>query len=670
MSKRRLSSTSAIPQPRIADGYYPQRQQKSVDVLQRTFHNFAGLAKSTASTHTRAFRRTLAAIHQYCRQLEKCDETALMEYAQKIRNQLHQQGLTIELTQKAFALIRETAGRTVNMRHFDSQLIGGWIMVHGRLAEMETGEGKTLTATLAAATAALAGIPVHVVTVNDYLVTRDAALMGPIYEALGLRVGVVTEQMDAAQRRAAYACNITYCTNKQLAFDYLRDRMLLGDDHGRLRLQLERLHSKKSRTDSLFLQGLCFAIVDEADSVLVDEARTPLIISKESANPEEAQTYAQAMELAATLRSERDFTLEPEGRQIHLTDTGSEKLAASVTTLGGIWSGIRQREELVCKALGALYLYYKDRHYLVQDGKILIIDENTGRTMADRSWERGLHQMIEIKEKCKVSGQREHVARLTYQRFFKRYMCLAGMTGTAHEVRRELWSVYGLLVVKVPTNKPSQRQQVGRHVFLNKAAKWNAVLDQIKKIQNQGRPVLVGTRSVAESEHVSTMLEAAGLTHQVLNARQDASEAEIVAQAGQKRCITIATNMAGRGTDIPLQEGVSTIGGLHIIATEGNEARRIDRQLYGRCGRQGDPGSYEALFSLDDDLLDHYRKSFLLRFLGHMIDRNYPFAQRLGLLTLTCAQFAKERYHLRIRRDIMQMDEQIGRLLAFSGRLE
>ena len=670
MSKRRLSSTSAVPQPRIADGYYPQRQQKPVDVFHRTFHSCVGLIQSTANTHTRTFRRTLAAIHHHCRQLEKCDDTALAEYAQNLRQQLHQQGLTIELTRKAFALIRETAGRTVNMRHFDSQLIGGWVMVHGRLAEMETGEGKTLTATLAAATAALAGIPVHIVTVNDYLVIRDAALMGPIYKALGLRVGAVTEQMDAAQRRTAYASNITYCTNKQLAFDYLRDRILLGDDHGRLRLQLERLHRKKSRTDRLFLQGLCFAIVDEADSVLVDEARTPLIISKESANPEETQTYAQAMKLAAALRSDKDFTLDPVGRQIHLTDVGSEQLTASVKTLGGIWSGIRQREELVCKALGALYVYQQDRHYLVQDGKVLIIDENTGRTMADRSWERGLHQMIEIKEKCKVSGQREHVARLTYQRFFRRYMCLAGMTGTAREVRRELWSVYGLLVVKVPTNKPSQRRQIGRHIFSNKAAKWIAVLDRIKKIQSQGRPVLVGTRSVAESEHVSTMLDKAGLPHQVLNARQDASEAEIVAQAGQKKCITIATNMAGRGTDIPLQKGVGERGGLHIIATEGNEAQRIDRQLYGRCGRQGDPGSYESLLSLDDDLLEQYRKSFLLRLLGHMLEQNFPFSQRLGLLTFALAQRTRERYHLRIRRDLMQMDEHIGRLLAFSGRLE
>ncbi len=567
-------------------------------------------------------------------------------------------------------MIRETAGRTINMRHFDTQLIGGWIMVHGRLAEMETGEGKTFTATLAAAAAALAGIPVHIVTVNDYLVTRDAESMGPIYQALGLRVGAVTEKMDPGQRRSAYAGDITYCTNKQLAFDYLRDRLVLGDDHGRLRLQLERLHNKKSRKERLFLQGLCFAIVDEADSVLIDEARTPLIISRNTENPEEEQAYFRAMALAESLRNDIDFTLDHQGRRVHLSDEGSRRIAALSKAIGGIWNGTRQREELVCQALAAQNLYQLDRHYLVQDGKVLIIDENTGRVMADRSWERGLHQLVEIKENCELSGQREHLARLTYQRFFRRYICLAGMTGTAREVQRELWSVYGLVVVKVPTNKPPRRRELARRIFPDQATKWNGVITQIRTMHKQGRPILVGTRSVAASEHLSSMLRGAGLRHQVLNARQDAQEAEIVAQAGGKGAITIATNMAGRGTDIPLEEGVAEIGGLHIIATEGNEARRIDRQLYGRCGRQGDPGSYETILSVDDELLQHYLGPMLLSFLGGLVQQEKPLSQHIGLISMALAQSARERYHLQIRRDLMEMDERVTSLLGFSGRLE
>lgn len=655
--------------PSIAAGHYPERPQTASSWLQTTVHSLAGIVKTVDVSRLR-FRHTIAAIHHHSQILEKLDEKALTKKIKNIRLQLHRQGLTNDLTEQAFALVRETAGRTINMRHFDTQLMGGWIMVHGRLAEMETGEGKTLTATLAAATAALAGIPVHIITVNDYLVTRDAQLMGPVYRALGLSVGTITANMDAAARRAAYACNITYCTNKQLAFDYLRDRILLGNDHGRLRLQLERLHDENARTERLFLRGLCFAIIDEADSVLIDEARTPLIISRKKNDSEEEQTYLQAMDFANKLQKETYFTIDQVERRVQLSEKGSERLADAAKPVGGIWNGIRRREELVCQALSARYLYLRDRHYLVQDNKVLIIDENTGRIMADRSWEHGLHQMIEIKEKCEVTGQQEHMARLTYQRFFRRYLRLAGMTGTAREVRRELWSIYRLPVLKVPTNRPSRRKEKGQRIYADKTEKWAAVVHHIREVHLQERPVLVGTRSVADSEHLSTLLDNEGLAHQVLNARQDAKEAEIVARAGEKGCITVATNMAGRGTDIPLGEGVADIGGLHIIATERNEARRIDRQLYGRCGRQGDPGSYQTILSLDDELLHHHLGESIRRFLGRLIHKDRIASQRLGLLTMRLAQSARERRYLRMRRDLLQMDEQLGRLLAFSGRMK
>ncbi len=535
---------------------------------------------------------------------------------------------------------------------------------------METGEGKTITATLAAATVALAGIPVHIITVNDYLVNRDTELMGPVYHALGLSVGKITADMNAVARRNAYASDITYCTNKQLAFDYLRDRILLGNDHGRMRLQLERLHDKNARADRLFLPGLFFAIIDEADSVLIDEARTPLIISRTREGSEEERTYLQAMRLAEQLEGGTDFHIDPLERRILLSDKGSERLTEAVQSIGGIWNGTRRREELVSQALAALHLYECDRHYLVQDDKVLIIDENTGRIMADRSWERGLHQMIEIKEKCEVTGPKEHMARLTYQRFFRRYLRLAGMTGTACEVRRELWSVYHLPVLKVPTNKPCLRRSHGRHIYPDKERKWKAIMARIREVHQQGRPVLVGTRSVADSEHLSSLLEDEGLPHQVLNARQDAREAEIVAKAGSKGCVTIATNMAGRGTDIPLGQGVADIGGLHIIATERNEARRIDRQLYGRCGRQGDPGSYESILSLDDELLQHHFNHSMRRFLVRLFRKDSKTLQWIGLVATRLAQSATESRHHRMRRDLLQIDEQLGKLLAFSGRME
>jgi preprotein translocase subunit SecA len=367
---------------------------------------------------------------------------------------------------------------------------------------------------------------------------------------------------------------------------------------------------------------------------------------------------------------DKDFTIDSVEKKVELSETGKERLAGMAGPAGGIWTGCRRREELVKQALAANYLYKRDRHYLVQDGKVLIIDENTGRVMADRSWERGLHQMIEIKENCEVTGQREHMARMTYQRFFRRYLMLSGMTGTAREVGRELWSVYHLPVVKVATHKPCRRERKASEIYRNKKEKWAAVMRRIHELHFRGRPVLVGTGSVAESEHLSRLLQNEGLAHQVLNARQDDREAEIVAMAGQNGCITIATNMAGRGTDIGLGAGVAKIGGLHIISTELNQARRIDRQLYGRCGRQGDPGSYQAILSLDDELPVRFLGSSIRNYLTYLLLRDFFPGRKTTLFALRRAQARQERLDLRLRRDLLQMDDQLGKLLAFSGRME
>ncbi|HXV47836.1 MAG TPA: preprotein translocase subunit SecA [Candidatus Binatia bacterium] len=572
---------------------------------------------------------------------------------------------------QAFALVREAATRTLGQRHFDVQLIGGRVLLDGMVAEMATGEGKTLTATLAACTAALAGIPVHIVTVNDYLAARDAQWMGPIYDALGLSVATIVHGMDADARRAAYAADVTYCTNKEIAFDYLKDRIVLGREANRLQLQVERLYEERPRLKQLLLRGLHYAIVDEADSVLIDEAKTPLIISGAgSAETSEQETYQSALTLAKELEHNRDFVIEGRERVIRLLPAGLDRLAERAKTLGGVWVRRQWREELARQALSASHLFLKDKQYLVKDGKVQIIDEYTGRVMPDRSWEHGLHQMVEAKEGCVVTRRIDPLARISYQRFFRRYLRLAGMTGTAREVAAELWSVYRLATVTIPTNRPLKRSGLATRVYPSADKKWHAILSSIQEQQNAGRPVLVGTRSVAASEHLSRLLTGRGLDHQVLNARQDRQEAEIIARAGERCRITVATNMAGRGTDIRLPQSSRSIGGLHVIATELHEARRIDRQLFGRCGRQGDPGSYQAIISLEDELVRIYAHRWwqkLSALLPRLGDGANDWARAV---TLALAQRAAERLHYRMRRQLLKMDEQRDAALAFSGRSE
>jgi preprotein translocase subunit SecA len=580
------------------------------------------------------------------------------------------EGLTEELVFRSFAIVRETASRILGKRHYDVQVIGGWIMINGMLAEMDTGEGKTLTASLPACTAAFAGIPVHVITANDYLVERDAREMGPLYNALGLSVGTVIEGMDQDARRKAYACDITYCTNKQVAFDYLRDRLTMGRHASYRQLEVERLHSDNARIDRLLLRGLCFAIVDEADSVLIDEARTPLVISQTSTNRLEEQTYQQALDVARQLQEGVDFTIRQQPRSILLTEQGEASLASLCQPLKGVWTGQRRREYLVKQALSALHLFLRDKHYLRKDGKVQIIDENTGRVMADRTWELGLHQLIETKEGLALSSSKETLARISYQRFFRRYLRLAGMSGTAREVAAELGTVYGLQVARIPPHRPPQKNTHPDWVYRTLERKWVEVIKRIKEIHNSGRPILVGTKSLADSEYLSTLLSKARLSHRVLNAKQDAREAEIIAQAGQPGRITVATNMAGRGTDIRLGSGVAERGGLHVIATERHEAHRIDRQLFGRCGRQGDPGSYEAIVSLQDELVQVYLPVRLQRLLKIDNDGKDSRIGKWSRRLIKLAQHRAQRQHKQIRRDLLKADEILANTLAFTGRTE
>ncbi|MCZ6616761.1 MAG: preprotein translocase subunit SecA [Gammaproteobacteria bacterium] len=658
---------SAMLRPGVALGRYPQREDVRDTALDRFAANAVGAVRQRLRGLGSSNWKFVKTVNALATKHTAYTEFELRQHIRRLRERLYGEGLTDELVIEAFALVREVATRKVHLRHYDVQLYGGRIMLNAMVAEMETGEGKTLTATLPACTAALAGIPVHVVTVNDFLVKRDAEWMGPIYKALGLTVGSITEGMDFMARQKAYSCDVTYCTNKQLVFDYLKDRLLMDQVKHRLHLQLESLHSDHPRTSRLMLRGLCFAIVDEVDSVLVDEARTPLIISDRGDNTQEEDTYRQALYIARKLQSPRDFGISARDKRIDLTDFGRAQIGHSARSFGGIWTGTKRREGLVKQALAAHHLYHRDRQYLLKEGKVQIIDEFTGRVMADRSWERGLHQMIETKEGYALSGRHETLARISYQRFFRRYLRLAGMTGTATEVGKELWAVYGLNVVTVPTNVPLRRRKMPDRVFQKAEAKWTHVARRVLEMHREGRPTLIGTRSVEASEHLSHLLRGAILQHQVLNARQDQEEAKIISQAGHQATVTVATNMAGRGTDIKLAQGVNELGGLHVLASERHEARRIDRQLFGRGGRQGDRGSFEAILSLEDELLTDFYGDRLQRIAGRLFDIDSALPRWFSTPLVWLAQRAAERHNSQMRQDLLKHDDRLGDLLAFSG---
>jgi len=569
---------------------------------------------------------------------------------------------------RCFAHLREVSGRTLGgKRHHDVQLVGAWSILSGMIAEMATGEGKTLTAGLAAAAVALAGTPVHVVTVNDYLAKRDAELIMPLYRAVGLTVGTVIEGMELADRQAAYDCDITYCTNKELAFDYLRDRMVLGQKSGDLRLRLDALASPNSRIGELRLRGLHFALVDEADSVLVDEARTPLVISGQAKSENDTGTIAFALELARTLDPEKHYRIMPDERRVGLTMPGRDEIAARAKGRPGPWKSRVMREELVRQALSAIYLFHRDEDYILFEGKVQIVDPSTGRRSKDRSWSDGLHQMIETKEGLELSEQRITIARMTYQRFFRRYGRLAGMTGTASHVAGELWRVYRLPVAKIPTHKPSRRVYRPDAVLPTAEQKWQRIVARAAELHATGAPLLIGTGSVAQSEMASAELTRAGLPHEVLNAAQDAHEATIVGRAGELGRITVVTSMAGRGTDIPLGPGAAEKGGLHVIMSERHEARRIDDQLAGRAGRQGEPGHIEAILSLEDALLATDGPAILKRLAAPL---SLLFAEPGRRLAIKLAQKHAERLHAKMRMALLKSDKNSQKTLAFAGRSE
>ncbi|MFK7767975.1 MAG: helicase-related protein [Mariniblastus sp.] len=557
------------------------------------------------------WRGVVSAIERQAGSLEKLDATQLRKKSLALRYDALSGKSLNDLIVPAFSLVREAGRRAINMRHYPVQLLGGVAMHYGSIAVMQTGEGKTLTATLPMYLASLTGKGAHLATANDYLASRDAELMRPIYELLGLTVGVVQSDSSRADRAASYACDVTYSTAKEVGFDFLRDRlfkrrMQLGDAGLIAGLVEDGSDSSSLNGESAVQRGLNFMLVDEADSILIDEARTPLIVSSvpDEVAKAKVQLYQWSFSACKKFVDTVHFEIDPKSRKVTLTVEGRRhcrKLPQpellSQTPMVEIYDQLEQ-------AIFVELNYVRDRQYVIRDGEVVIVDEFTGRLAEGRKWRSGLHQAIEAREGLEVSVETGEAARITIQDLFLRYDRLAGMTGTAANSANELRKIYSLRVIDVPTNKPPKRKQWPDLVFGTEEEKWIAIADEVKEIHRTGRPVLIGTRSIDKSEMLSSLLQQRNVEHDVLNANNLEREASIVEGAGKVSRVTVATNMAGRGTDIKVSPPALDLGGLHVICTELHESARIDRQLIGRCGRQGDPGTFRQYMSLEDELLE------------------------------------------------------------------
>ena len=626
-----------------------------------------GLARRMTLSHKRFLRRAERILAMEA-DLDDLADAKLREMAEELRDRFRCGRESPADRDRAAALVREVSSRQIGIKHFAVQVAGALALEAGCIVEMATGEGKTVTATIPATMAGWRGRGCHIITANDYLASRDAQDMGQIYRFCGLTVASIDPEMPSPDRREAYHADITYTTNKEASADFLRDRLALGKLRGLSEALLAKIvDGAGSGASRLVQRGLNFAIVDEADSILIDEARTPLIISGEAPNPQQVEAFQQGVELARQLAPNTHFRVNHRYREVELTEAGKRRLAELGRDMGGLWHGKRRREELVTQALTASQLYLQDKQYVVQENKVVIVDEFTGRLMPDREWRDGLHQAVTAKEGLEVQPPKDTYARVSFQRFFRMYRRLSGMTGTAAEAGAEFWQVYHLPIVVIPTNRPCIRRMMPDRVFATQQAKWRAIVAEIHSLHDTGRPVLVGTRSVRASELLSQMLTDAGMEHQVLNAVRHAEEAQIVAGAGKSGRITVATNMAGRGTDIKLGSGVAEAGGLHVIATERHEARRIDRQLFGRSARQGDPGSAQAFVAMDDELVARHAAMA-----GAIMRRRFGQTDREVSSMMTrrlfdAAQKRAQRMALRQRKGVLKTDDWLNEYLGFAG---
>ena len=618
---------------------------------------------------TRSLKEEAEKIHEAAKAHRHTSDRRLRESLDALRIRFRRQERGCEsLLPETLAIMVEAAERAVGLRPYPVQIMGAMALYSGYLSEMATGEGKSLTACLPAVLAAWTGRPFHFVTVNDYLAERDALEMRPFYTFCSVTVSSVLSQMAPRERRLHYDQGVVYTTLKELVADFLRDRLILGHlHHPSRRLLRQMLQSRLRELDGAVLRGLDTAIVDEADSVLIDEAVTPLIISRAEENKPLMEACRNAYRIACTLDLGTDYQKDLKYREINLTKQGEKRIEEQSSLMPGLWRGPSRRTELVQQAITAREFYNRDKEYVIQDGKVTIVDEFTGRLMPNRTWRHGLHQAVEAKEGMEVNNPSETLARLSFQRFFRFFRKLSGMTGTAQEATKEFWHIYKLPVLTIPTNRPCIREVFPDSYFPDEESKWNAIVEEIVRFNQTRRPLLVGTRSVKASERLAERLSEKGLQFNLLNAVRHKEEAQIVAAAGEEGRITIATNMAGRGTDIKLGRSVAEIGGLHVMATERHESGRIDRQLFGRSARQGDPGGAQAFMSVDDELIRRFVPAALRNRLASALRAQAPGAAKLGEAALFYAQRAAERLAYRQRRNVLQQDTWLEEALSFSG---
>ena len=620
------------------------------------------LKKIVGSKNERELKRLspiVAEINALEPEVRKLSDSEFVGRTAQFKERLAKGEALEQLLPEAFALVREAARRTLGERHFDVQLMGGIVLHEGIIAEMKTGEGKTLVSTLPIYLNALLGRGAHLVTVNDYLARRDADWMGPIYRFLGLSVGAIQHDMDDQERKAAYACDVTYGTNNEFGFDYLRDNM-------------------KFSMDDYVQRELFYAIVDEVDSILIDEARTPLIIS--GPTEENIDTYHLVNGLIPKLKKARDFSVEEKSKTIALTEEGVGRLEKLVNVDNLYDSKCIELLHHIDQGLKAHHLFKRDVDYVVKDNQVIIVDEFTGRMMPGRRYSDGLHQALEAKEKVKIENENQTLAAITFQNYFRMYKKLAGMTGTADTEAVEFNKIYKLDVVVIPTNVPMIRLDNPDVIYRTEKEKFNAVADGIEECHKRGQPILIGTLSIEKSEYLSRLLKRRGIAHEVLNAKNHEKEAQIIAEAGQFGGVTVSTNMAGRGVDIKLGPGVVEVGGLHIVGTERHESRRIDNQLRGRSGRQGDSGSSRFYLSLEDELLRIFgsdRISGIMSRLG--MEEGVPIEHNLVSKAIEGAQAKVEGHNFDIRKHLLEYDdvmnqqrhviyEQRRRVLSDEGR--
>lgn len=597
----------------------------------------SGWVNRFSEREVRRYRGVVTEINRLEPEVKALSDEALRAKTEEFRERLNQEETLDDLLPEAFAVVREASTRVLGMRHFDVQLIGGMALHDGRISEMKTGEGKTLVATLAAYLRALAGNGVHVVTVNDYLARRDAAWMGQLYEFLGLSVGLIQHDLEPDDRRKAYAADITYGTNNEFGFDYLRDNMTMT-------------------LDEMVQRGLYFAIVDEVDSILVDEARTPLIISGQADRPTEL--YYTFARIANNLKEEVDYSVDEKMKAVSPTERGVAKVERMLGVPNLYDDAHLDLSHYLNQALKARALMKIDRDYVVKDGEVIIVDEFTGRLMFGRRYSDGLHQAIEAKEGVTIADETQTLATITFQNYFRMYERLSGMTGTAVTEEEEFRKIYGLDVIVIPTNREMIRKDFPDVVYKTEAAKFRAVVREIEELYAERRPVLVGTVSIEKSERLSAMLKERNVPHNVLNAKYHEQEAEIISHAGEPGTVTIATNMAGRGTDIVLGEGVVEKGGLHIIGTERHESRRIDNQLRGRAGRQGDPGSSRFYLSLEDDFLRLFAANTLASLMDRLgVEEDEPIESPVLSRAIESAQKKVEARNFDARKQVLQYDD-------------